>query len=347
MILSGALPEISTEPVPEESSAPTLAPEETTQTQSVTIQPSEPAQEPEPPVSMLQRLALPLLLLAVTVVAVIAVFLHKKKRKAPVISEMTPTVKPEEGPPILIGNLHHVGRREEQQDSFCISDVRVEQDLAQKGLMAVVADGMGGLDSGGVISQMVTDTFLHNYRAVQTAQPEAFLLDGVHAAQNAVRQYMDRTDCDGGSTLVAVMLKQGFLSYISVGDSRIYLLRQGVLTQLNHEHTYGAMLLERARRGEIDMDEVYSNPMRNALTAYIGMQELHKVDRSETPIPLQRGDTIVLCSDGIFNALGDEALVAALQNEPFCAAELLETAVLGQNIPNQDNLTAVILQWRG
>lgn len=134
---------------------------------------------------------------------------------------------------------------------------------------------------------------------------------------------------NGGSTVVAVLLRGGALHFISVGDSRIYLLRRGELLQLNHEHTYGALLRERAALGEIDPEEPYINPRRDALTAYIGMGRLKRIDRNEQPIPLQPGDKVLLCSDGVFNALGGDALRDALAGDAVQAAARLEEAVLG------------------
>ena len=85
---------------------------------------------------------------------------------------------------------------------------------------------------------------------------------------------MKRTGVKGGSTLVAVMIKDSRMDYISVGDSHIYLLRGNDLTLINQEHNFGALLMEKAARGEVDPNEPYVNPKRNALTAYIGVGNL-------------------------------------------------------------------------
>lgn len=249
-------------------------------------------------------------------------------------------------PDYQIGNLHNIGKREEQQDSFCLSDIRDELALEQKGLLAVVADGMGGMEDGAAISQLVTDTFLRCYRQKSVPDPDTFLYTATEASERAVQEYMKQTGSNGGSTLIAVLLRGDRMHYISVGDSHIYLLRRGQLSQINREHTLGADLLEQAARGEVDPDEPYVNPQRNALTAYIGIGSLNRVDRSETPIPLQPGDKIMLCSDGVFNALGDDALCEALDGDVAKATLRLEAAVLEQNLSNQDNFTAILVEWK-
>ena len=134
------------------------------------------------------------------------------------------------------------------------------------------------------------------------------------------------------------------MNYVSVGDSHIYLLRDNILTLKNKEHSFGALLREKADRGEIDPREPDINPKRNSLTAYIGMGSFKIVDRNTQPIILKGGDKVLLCSDGVYNALGDDALIAALAGDASTAARKIQSDILAQNIPSQDNFTAVIIE---
>lgn len=247
-----------------------------------------------------------------------------------------------------IGNVHNRGRREEQQDSFCISDVSNKADLKTKGLMAVVADGMGGLESGASVSQLVSNIFLNKYRVCAIPDCNAFLYDAVIESEQEVEKYIAANHVDGGSTLVAVMIRDGLLSFISVGDSFIFMIRAGKLIKLNTEHTYGNLLRERAAKGEIDPEEAEINPKRASLTSYIGIGNLRLIDQSGAPIKLADGDILFLCSDGVYNALGDNALLEVVTGGDFGeAAERVEQAVLMQNIPTQDNFTAVMIKIMG
>ncbi|MCM1298478.1 MAG: protein phosphatase 2C domain-containing protein [Firmicutes bacterium] len=247
-----------------------------------------------------------------------------------------------------IGNVHNQGRREEQQDSFCISDVSNKSDLENKGLMAVVADGMGGLESGASVSQLVSNIFLSRYRSSAVPDCKSFLYEAVMESEQEVKKYIETNRVDGGSTLVAVMIKDGMLSYISVGDSFIFLIRKGKLIKLNVEHTYGNLLRERAARGEIDPEEAEINPKRASLTSYIGIDNLRLIDKNDTPIPIMDGDILFLCSDGVYNALGDNALLEVMTGGEFSeAAERVEQTVLMQNIATQDNFTAVMIKITG
>lgn len=298
--------------------------------------------------SLAERLFMPVAA-AAAVLLVIVIWLMFDRRRSAGKERPRPPERQGGGPrPVYrVGNLHHIGRREEQQDSFCLSDIGDEAATREKGLLAVVADGMGGLEGGAAISQRVTDTFLARYRGLAVPDADGFLYDSVMAAERAVEELMERSGVNGGSTVVAVLLRGGLLHFISVGDSRIYLLRGGQLRQLNHEHTYGALLRERAALGEIDREEPYVNPRRDALTAYIGMGPLKRIDRSERPVPLRPGDKVLLCSDGVFNALGEDALRDALAGDAARAAARLEEAVLAQGLSNQDNFTGVVLEIGG
>lgn len=253
----------------------------------------------------------------------------------------TPSVAPLT---LRVGNLQNIGRRKEQQDSFCVSDITDKIAVKEKGVLAVVADGMGGLQGGANISNLVAETFLDSYKSQSNFEPTFFLYQTAEAAERAVEQYMQRTGVNGGSTLVAVMVKNSQLNYISVGDSHIYLLRDNVLTLMNQEHNFAAVLREKAKRGEVDENEQYVNPKRNALTAYIGIGNFDTVDRNSRPEFLRAGDKILLCSDGVYNALGNDAIIAALSFDAITAAKRLEHDILAQNIPEQDNFTAIILE---
>lgn len=315
--------------------------------------PADSGEEREP--SLIERLFVPVAAAAVVLLGIVIwlAWARKRDRRRTGATPLPParrdsvsvTMAPGVRPTYRVGNLHHIGQRKEQQDSFCLSDIGDEEATQQKGLLAVVADGMGGLEGGAAISQRVTDTFLARYRKLNVPDADKFLCDSVMASEKAVEELMAASGVNGGSTVVAVLLRGGALHFISVGDSRIYLLRRGELLQLNREHTYGALLRERAALGEIDPEEPYINPRRDALTAYIGMGSLKRIDRSEQPIPLQPGDKVLLCSDGVFNALGGDALRDTLAGDAVQAAARLEEAVLAQRLSNQDNFTGVVLEW--
>ena len=246
---------------------------------------------------------------------------------------------------ITIGNAHHIGARENQQDSFAISDISNHALSQKKGVFAVVADGMGGLSNGAMVSTAVTRAMLKyfNERPLQ-ADPATELLAMLGYANDAVNAALGRGgQGKSGSTVVAALLRGKELYWISVGDSRICLVRGGAIFQLNREHTYGADLDEQAAMGEISFETAKSDPQRAAVTSYLGMGRIEKIDRNVRPVQLLAGDRLLLMSDGVFGTLTDAEILSAMPGSAFESGQRLEQMVLLKNKPKQDNLTAIVI----
>ncbi|MDR0964520.1 MAG: protein phosphatase 2C domain-containing protein [Clostridium sp.] len=249
--------------------------------------------------------------------------------------------------PISIGNIHHVGARESQQDSFGISDISNQMLFTQKGVFGVVADGMGGMTGGGEASGIAVRTLLQYFNeALSCEQPQLDLLNMIGAANDNVNRYMEGSQDNGGSTVVAVIIRDGYLYWISVGDSRIYLLRGGALIQINRDHTYAVELDEKAAMGEISWEEAADHPKRVALTSYLGMGRLEKIDRNIRPVRLQSGDRVILMSDGVFGTLTDEEMLYGMRQDLHETAAVLQEMILKKEKRGQDNFTAIIFAYQ-
>ena len=237
------------------------------------------------------------------------------------------------------GSVHGIGRRSSQQDSFGFAEKEGE-------FLAVVADGMGGLAEGDRVSQQVVVTMLSGFdRSSGDIAPDVLLYDLVDQAASVVNEDLGPDKIGRcGSTLVTVYIRGNLLYFISVGDSHIYVWRDGNTYQLNQDHNYAAVLDERARRGEISEEEAMRDPQRAALTSYIGMGELELIDQNLDALPLLPGDRILLMSDGIFGTVSDTELgqILTLNLEESCRA--LDMAVQSANRSNQDNYTCILLE---
>ena len=259
------------------------------------------------------------------------------KRK-PIFRRKTPSFN---NPILLAGSAQGIGARENQQDSCCICD-RFTQ-----GLLAVAADGMGGLKNGAEISNIVTYVFQEYFNQLtQIEYPEYELLQMLMEACRHVDRYMEKENVQqGGSTVAVVYIRQDKLYYLSVGDSHIYLLRNGGLIQLNRDHIYAYELDERVVQNRISFEEALTHRERRALTSYVGMSSIAAVDRNLMPLQLRRGDRVLLATDGVFGTLSDEELCDVLQraDDPGTAAAILESKVREKNKPGQDNSTSVVI----
>ena len=240
---------------------------------------------------------------------------------------------------VAVGKVHAQGARESQQDSFSVSSDSLQPD----GILAVVADGMGGLADGDRVSQTIVSAVMHTFVSGGSAAPR--LPELLAKAKYAVDQLLGP---DGlrrsGSTIVMGLIRDGMFDYLSVGDSRICLYRDGELQQLNRSHSYSHELSIEAINGEKTFEEIRKDRRAECLTSYVGMGELKYVDIPAAPIKVHPGDVFILMSDGVFNALKDQELSAALEQNAERAAEMIDQWIQEKHYRNQDNYTAVILQ---
>ncbi len=245
---------------------------------------------------------------------------------------------------IQIGKVHGQGARSYQQDSFGISAPEL---FSENGLLAVVADGMGGLQDGDRLSTAVVETVLDGFSYSQgQGTPEQVLLTLTQWSVREVNRMLgpDRYR-SGGTTMAMGMIRGGYFAWASVGDSRISLYRGGQLIQLNREHDLKQKLAVQAVNGEIPLQEVYTDKRRDALVSFVGMGPLDQIDLPSTPLKLLPGDQLIIMTDGVYNALEEGEICQALSKGVEQAAGALEQAIQEKGYPDQDNYTAVILSF--
>jgi serine/threonine protein phosphatase PrpC len=247
------------------------------------------------------------------------------------------------------GNAQDVGKREDQQDSFGFSDPRDTTFMTHGGMLALVADGMGGMAHGGEASRLAVRAFLRQYASKQLGEsiPQA-LGRAVEAADRSVVEFAESVGLarDVGSTLVAAAFTPSGLYWMSVGDSALYLCRDGSLTQLNHPHTLSARLAELVKRGDMSPEDAAIDPDRDALTSYVGAGPIAEIDSPGEGFVLKAGDTVILCSDGLYRALSHEEIlrIAIGAADPQEAADALVASTLARELPHQDNVTVLCIR---
>jgi len=147
--------------------------------------------------------------------------------------------------------------------------------------------------------------------------------------------------------MIAVLVYDGKFQWISVGDSRIYLYRQGYANQLNQDHDQLQVWMADVLSGRRTIEETLRNPDGRKLTSFLGMGQLKYVDGSRGSIALEPGDRLVLMSDGVYNIIPEDRLAEILRRNPDAekAASVLDRMIRDSNHPHQDNYTAIILAF--
>ena len=229
--------------------------------------------------------------------------------------------------------------RTQNQDTF-----QVEQ-LDRNSLLCVVCDGMGGAKSGNVASSLAADVFVQEVKRSWTGntdddKAEAMLRGAVKLANFTVYdQSMQFEEFSGmGTTLVAALIHGKQVTVINVGDSRAYLVTRDGIRRLTTDHSLVQMMVE---RGELAPELARNYPGKNFITRAIGTEPM--VESDTFHLTVERGDCLLLCSDGLSNMMDDQEIlfeVAHGINRQYCCQRLLDIA---KNRGAPDNVTSVFI----
>lgn len=277
---------------------------------------------------------------------------HKKSSELPVteqtvMSAESLVIELGNGDIIRLGNSQHQGRREYQEDSCGYSNLMDARLLKEKGLLAVVSDGMGGLSNGKDVSSYAVTQMLRCFNSYETpcSDGKSLLSFAININSVICEKYNSDGRIHSGATLICAMINDGFLHWMSVGDSRIYIKRNGRLYQMNEDDDYLNRLLGEAIYDRANTASAFSDKQRDVLVSCIGTPKSFEADYSKKPFRLYKGDVILMCSDGVYNAISTEMLSELLEYEPQFSAQKIANKVLEQNIKSQDNLTSIVIAY--
>jgi serine/threonine protein phosphatase PrpC len=232
--------------------------------------------------------------------------------------------------------------REENEDALGQpADVAADL-LARRGQLYVVADGMGGHAAGQVASQMAVRSVLNAYYGGEEAAPPAALQAAIGSANQTVHAAAADPALAGmGTTMVAAVVQGAMLYVANVGDSRAYLVRGRRVRQLTFDHSWVA---EQLRAGTLTPAQARNHPYVHMIMRSLGTRPAVEVDLFQEH--LQPGDVVVLCSDGVWEALPNGQLAQiALSGTAQQAAEALVAQAYRQGA--QDNCSAIVLRIAG
>ena len=230
--------------------------------------------------------------------------------------------------------------RPQNQDSYTV------ERLDRNTVLAVVCDGMGGAKSGNIASSLAADVFVQEVRRTWTASMNQekinqMLYSAVKLANFTVfDQAQQFEEFDGmGTTLVAALIRGRRATVVNVGDSRAYKVDSDGIRQITRDHSLVQMMVD---RGELSPEIARTYPGKNFITRAIGTEPV--VDCDLTRCSLNRGDCLLLCSDGLSNVMDEQEILFEVvygEEKSQCCQRLLEIA---KNRGAPDNVTSVLIQ---
>ncbi|MEO0671678.1 MAG: protein phosphatase 2C domain-containing protein [Pseudomonadota bacterium] len=263
-----------------------------------------------------------------------------------------------------VGHGAILGAREAQEDEFRVSELTSDgavSPIAGDGpftrVLVALADGMGGHAAGEVAAEITSRVFTEVAGDKLCDAPagsddaetwQASSSDALAAANRDVADYVKaHPNCDGmGATLIGALFSPSGLSWISIGDSPMFLIRNREIARVNADHSLAPVLDDMARAGELTREAARRDPRRHMLRAAITGETLDLVDQSARPLELAPDDIVICASDGIETLADDEIMRVAVgyrADGAKAVAEALLRSVENANVERQDNASVVVV----
>ncbi len=255
----------------------------------------------------------------------------------------------------LTASRASVGARAHQEDSSRVWRASTAPPVSMPlpageldgGVLAVLADGMGGHVSGELASRLACDNFVAAFERTGLDGGAGLQL-ALETSNDSIRHAVagDAALKGMGCTLVASFLSSEGLRWASVGDSALLIYRKGHLSRLNADHSHGAMLDKQVEAGIITAEVALSDRRRRALRSALTGNVIPIQEIEAEAYPLEPGDWVILASDGLLTLSGDEIATVISDFETSSPGELADAllqAVTDKQAPHQDNTTIVAI----
>lgn len=238
---------------------------------------------------------------------------------------------------VAIGNAQIIGTREKQDDSFATS-------IMPYGVMAIVADGIGGYINGNLASKIAVETYLDEFERRNATDNISYYFQTSAVLSNG-RIRDEFGEAKGGTTAVAVVLAEGKMYWTSVGDSNIAVIRNRRLIEINRKENVKNWLEDQYLAGAINKEAAMGGPMDKRLVNYLGYDGFKKASESDRPILLKKKDQILIYSDGV-EVIGQIELENIMSRKGTAQkkAEMIMEAIGNKKVNSKDNSTIIILE---
>jgi serine/threonine protein phosphatase PrpC len=246
------------------------------------------------------------------------------------------------------------------EDSYEISSFKISEDDETPVLVAVIADGIGGHKAGEIASKIAVATIISAIAESDGTDPSWILKSALLEANHSITAEAANDDSHRGmgSTVVCALIIDQALYIATLGDSRIYLIRDQVVQQLNIDHTWVQEALD---SGVINEEEARNHPRRHLIRSYLGSADPIKPDlrlymdlnenqeqaKANQGLPLIPGDLLLLCTDGLTDLVADEEFLEILDSGGSEDERLGKLVDLANLRGGHDNITIILLQSPG
>jgi protein phosphatase len=243
----------------------------------------------------------------------------------------------------------------ENEDRLAVSSYRIGENDANRSVFAIVSDGIGGHRAGEVAAEMAVESISHMVAQSDASRPVEILDNAIQVTSDAIaskgRENTQRLGM--GTTCACAWVIGNQLFTASVGDSRIYLLRQAGLMQLTVDHTW---VQEAVEKGIMDPKDARNHPNVHVIRRYLGSSKTPQVDirlrlatdetdtqsRSNQGLRLLPGDLVLLCTDGLTDVVKDAEIAQTVRGQDLqSAAQALVDLACARD--GKDNITVVMM----
>ena len=246
------------------------------------------------------------------------------------------------------------------EDSFEVTAFTLNEDDDTPVLLGIIADGIGGHKAGEIASKIAVATIISSVAESDGTDPLWILKSALLEANHSITSEAANDDSRKGmgSTVACALVIDSALYIATLGDSRLYLVRDNVIQQLNIDHTWVQEALE---VGVINTEEARNHPRRHLIRSYLGssdpihpdlrlymdLEENQEQAKANQGLPLVPGDQILICTDGLTDLVADEEVLEILVGEESKDEQLQKLVDLANLRGGHDNITAVVLQAPG
>ena len=232
-----------------------------------------------------------------------------------------------------------IGGREKQEDFYTIKE-------NGESLIVALCDGMGGSKCGELASKIAADHICNQF-CISEEINSSFFVDNIEDLDAIVYFLKDKvgTRLNAGTTMVSIIIDKTNLWWLSIGDSRLYIIRNNEIVQATKDHNYKEMLLDLLNSGSITPEQYENEKDKySALTSYMGIGGVKLYSANTTPLTLYNDDILLLTTDGLYNQLNIDDILHSSNNIEDVMKTALEK-IEAQDSINRDNTTFILIKY--